>query len=272
MVQISFTMLCWMFHLSGWMWHQASAFTSNAWVVRHPSAELFQSMLRLSDSSLIKARREFDDDDGDLVNSMDITQLEKRVYYDTRERLDLQALSILPTEEDANDLEIFDDISNPFKVAIAAGGLSFLASLYFFQNMILSLVCFGLVAAFASWDPLDEQSTAGAFSRVVGRGLIRVTKKTQPRINAVAAAVVKGDAEIKELRKRIEDLEDEVATLEEENSELRKTLEMQYAIERALGKFSLDQLRYFAQKNGIPSSGTKSQLLKRLVESEIVDL
>jgi len=221
----------------------------------------------------VKDGRNYDDGDGDdLVNSMDIVQLERRVNNNTRERLDLQALAIIPSEDDENDMEMFEEISDPLKVAVAAGGLTFLASLYLFQNIVIAFIGFGTVAAFASWDPLEEQSTAGAFSRVLGRGVIRASKKTQPRLNAVASAVVKGDIEIKELKQRVEELEDELAAVEEENTILREALEMQYAIERALGKFSLDQLRYFAQKNGVAIGGTKSQILKRLVKNNVIDI
>lgn len=212
------------------------------------------------------------EEDREMDPDMDITELERRVYQDARERLDLQALSIVSSADDEYDPEIFEEVSNPIKVAIAAGGLSFITAFYLFNNVFVALACFAAVSAFASWDPLEEQSPAGAAARVVGRGVIRATKKTQPRITAVANAAVKGVSEIRDLERRVEDLENEVADLEEENAELRRIVEIQQVVEMNLGKFSLDELKYVAQKNGIPHTGTKSRLLKRLVEENAINL
>jgi len=228
-----------------------------------------RARIRMFESKSTKSRDGLSRD-GDF--SLEMAQLEKKVEVSARERMDLQALATVPSEYEDDDMGFFEEISNPLKVGIAAGGLSFLASYYVLHSFVFAGGCFLAAVLFATWDPMEEQSAAGAFTRVLGRGVIRASTKASPRISAVASAAVKGNQEVIELKERIAELETELAIQEEENVELRRILEMRRSIDRNLSRYSLEELKRLALRNTVPSSGTKSQLLMRLVKKGVIKL
>jgi hypothetical protein len=192
--------------------------------------------------------------------------LERDVVESTRARLDLQRVQEAFLEEEYDYGYIQERPVESWKVALSAGIVSSVAAnfLLFHSFILSSMVC---VAVFfiANGDPLEEDSVAGALARVVGRLTLQSVQVSQPKVRAIARAAVRGDAEVTQLQRRVDDLEDE-------NAELYLWKQRRQAVDEALSEFNVDELKAKARENSITIGGTKSQLLMRLVEAGIVRL
>eukprot|EP00814_Leptocylindrus_danicus_P009244 CAMPEP_0116013176 /NCGR_PEP_ID=MMETSP0321-20121206/5573_1 /TAXON_ID=163516 /ORGANISM="Leptocylindrus danicus var. danicus, Strain B650" /LENGTH=219 /DNA_ID=CAMNT_0003482681 /DNA_START=342 /DNA_END=1001 /DNA_ORIENTATION=- len=207
-----------------------------------------------------------------------MAKLERTVKADTQERLDLKAVTNLSakafdTGRDTPE-SIQQEIQNPWKVSIAAGAVAFFASLTMSHSVPLAGLCFGAAFLAAQWDPVDEDSVAGPIARTVGRNAIRA----QPKIKAVAKAAMSDvdevngyySQEMKELQKRVQALERENQVLTQENEEYRLKLARRDAVDRSMSSFNLDELKDMARTSGVPLTGTKAELMMRLIEAEII--
>lgn len=190
----------------------------------------------------------------------EISALEREVFESTRSRLDIRRVNEAFFEEED---ELQRGLYDSWKVALAAGLLTSLAAGMVFHSVFVS--AFACVAVFvvAIGDPIDETSAAGALARVVGRFTLKTV--AQPKVKAIARAAVRGNDEVFELRELLRDLE-------AENEELYLWKRRRIAVDEALNDFNVDELKEIARENKIRIGGTKSQLLMRLVEAEIVDL
>lgn len=179
----------------------------------------------------------------------------------TKARLDLKRINDAFLEE--------DDMIGPsdaWKVALSASIVASVASnTFLFHSLVLSSIVGMVVFFVANGDPLEEDSVAGSLARVVGRVTLKSVQSTQPKVRAVARAVVRGDSDIAQLEQRIEELE-------AENDELMLWKFRRQAVDEKLAEFNVDELKAKARSNKIPIGGTKSQLLMRLVEAGIVEL
>lgn len=201
-----------------------------------------------------------------------IAALEKQVVASAQSRIDMdRVLKVL--EEDnptpiKNDLMYDDeDLARTtalphWQVAVAAassiGGLSFVT----FQSYYVSVFVSGFVFVAAL---VNDDSLSGALARVVGRSTIRSVQASQPKIKALARAAVNGEEEIISLKQRIQELEDETASL-------RLWKERRLKVDEALSRFTLNELKETARQNKIAVGGSKSELLLRLVEADAVRL
>jgi hypothetical protein len=88
---------------------------------------------------------------------------------------------------------------------------------------------------------------------------------SQPKIKALARAVVTGEEEIVGLRQRVQELEDETTSL-------RLWKERRIKVDAALPRFTVNELKEIARENDLAVGGTKSELLFRLVEADAVNL
>lgn len=81
----------------------------------------------------------------------------------------------------------------------------------------------------------------------------------------MARAIMMGEEEISTLKA-------DLAEKEQELLELRRWKQLRIAVDDALPRFALDDLKELARKNGMMVGGTKTQLLLRLAEAGIIDL
>lgn len=202
-------------------------------------------------------------------NARILDDLDKQVQASARSKRDLQTvmqtLDDLPSTPVRNDLLYDDeDLSRPppsqFKVAAAAAILTASLAYVNLHNLFLtiSLASFVFIAA-----TLDDETLSGAIARILGRTTLRSVEVTQPKIKAVARAVVTGEQEVAQLKEKIADLEEEVR-------ELRAWKAKRIKFENGMARYSLNDLRYMARQRGVPDYGTKGDLLVRLVKANII--
>jgi hypothetical protein len=192
--------------------------------------------------------------------------LERDVVESTRARLDLQRVQEAFLEKEYDYGYIQERPVESWKVALSAGIVSSVAANFLLlHSFILSSVVCVAVFLIANGDPLEEDSVAGALARVVGRLTLQSVQVSQPTVRAIARAAVRGDAEVTQLQRRVDELEDE-------NAELYLWKQRRQAVDEALSEFNVDELKAKARENSITIGGTKSQLLMRLVEAGIVRL
>lgn len=207
----------------------------------------------------------------DLSNE-ELTLLEKQVVASTKSRIDMDR--VLKALDGGNGIDNnmsgrrndlmyeHEDLSRSpptgqwqvaGAAAIVSGALSFVA---FGGNYIFSagICCFVFVAA-----TLDDDSLSGALARILGRSAIQSVQASQPKIKALARAVVTGEEEIMELRAHVRKLEDE-------NASLMQWKERRIMVDETLPRYTVVQLKEMAKQNGLSDGGTKTDLLFRLVE------
>jgi hypothetical protein len=101
-------------------------------------------------------------------------------------------------------------------------------------------------------------------ARILGRFTVQSVQASQPKIRALARALVTGEEEILELQQRLQQLE-------EENEQLLLWKLRRLRVDQVMLSYSLDQLKDLARDNNVSVGGTKSELLLRLIEADIVD-
>ena len=149
----------------------------------------------------------------------------------------------------------------PSQIQVAAAASIITACLAFISmhSVVVTLVLSSFVFVAATMD--DDLS--GAVARILGRTTLKSVEATQPKIKAVARAVVTGEQEVAQLKDRIIQLEDEVR-------ELRLWKSKRVKFENGMARYSLNDLRYMAKQRGLPDSGTKGDLLTRLVQANVI--
>ena len=151
------------------------------------------------------------------------------------------------------------------QVAAAAGLVTGAGSYVVLQNYYISLSVAGFVFVTAFLVDDDDNNLTGALARILGRRTLQSVQATQPRVRALARAVVTGEAEIGALKEQIRQLEREAAAL-------RRWKEQRIKIDRALPRFKVEELRAMARDNELVVKGTKLDLLVRLVEADVIEL
>jgi len=99
----------------------------------------------------------------------------------------------------------------------------------------------------------------------VGRAGLEALYGIQPKLSAIARAVVKGDDDLIKLQQKY-------SHLEEENSRLKRWIELRIAVDEALPRYDVQWLKAQARDAQLTVGGTKSQLLMRLVEAGVLQL
>lgn len=215
-------------------------------------------------------------------NDIDITTLEKQVMASTQEQLDMQRFKSIFQNSDTlkHSRSKEEPITKPppsqWNIALASATVLSLASLVTLQiqtpfNFYISVVVFTTTFLVANRDPIQEEDlddVTGPITRTVGRVTLDSLEKSKPTIQAVARAVVNGDSaenEIRQLRQRVE-------TLEQENKDLKLWIERRNAIDERSKLYNMEKLKDLARENKIAVGGTKSQLMMRLIEHNVLDL
>lgn len=218
-------------------------------------------------------------------SDLDILALEKEVRASTQEQLDIQRIqNILTPKSKGNkitsameNMESYN--KNPpsqRNIAIASATTVSLSSLLMLQlpspyNIYISLIAFVSTFVIANRDPIKDEDlddVTGPITRTVGRVALQSLEKSKPKIQAVARAVVNGDSsedEIQYLMKRIEDLENE-------NNQLKQWIQRRNSIDERSKYYTIDQLKDIARENKVSVSGTKTNLMMRLIEANALDL
>lgn len=212
-------------------------------------------------------------------DEMDIAPLEELVIASAKSSLDLErVMKMLDDGDDTalllerNDL-MYDDedlkwpTTSKWQVASAAALVTGGASFAFLQNAYLStcLVVFVFVTA-----TLDDDSLSGALARIVGRSTLRSVRASQPKIKALARAVlVTTGAEVEE---EIDGLKAKIKRLEEENAALRLWKDRRGKVDEALQRYKGPELKETARFYGLAVNGSKSELIMRLVEANVIQL
>jgi len=150
--------------------------------------------------------------------------------------------------------------ASQWQIALAAAAAS--AGLVFWIwsfNGSVALVTFVLVFGLAVRDPLEDDSVWGALARLVGRQTISSYQASQPKLQALARAVVTGEEEIVALQLQLQ-------ALQQENQALQQWKQIRLEAEDSLGDYTVPQLKEELRQAQLPVSGTKLQLLTRLLE------
>jgi hypothetical protein len=196
--------------------------------------------------------------------------MERQVLASAQAKLDtnriLEALEVTNRDDRKSDTVPSSGTVHPWKVAVAASLLCSAAVLVLSKyNLFLTLVVAAGVFLVAAGDPVDDDSLVGAVARVVGRATLQSVEASQPKVRAVARAVVTGQDEVNDLQQRL-------LNLETENAELRKWKIQRIKAEDCLADYSLPILKDQAREHNLQVSGTKLQLLMRLVDAGVVEL
>jgi hypothetical protein len=202
----------------------------------------------------------------------DIASLEREVQASVQAQLDRKRVLEAFLENKPSSSLIPSNSNDPlpalsqssWQVPAAAAVVASTISLLIFHNPYATALVLVSVFIVASGDPLEEDSLAGALARILGRFTLQSVQASQPKIRALARAVVTGEEEILQLQQRLQQLE-------EENEQLLLWKVRRLRVDEVMLTYSLDQLKDLARDNNVSVGGTKSQLLLRLVEADIVD-
>jgi hypothetical protein len=197
----------------------------------------------------------------------DINALEKEVVASTQAKLDLKRVTdALGVNVSPNtDPEKTAMLEAPWRTALAAAFAASTISLLATNNPTASTVAFIGVFFLANRDPMDEEGAFGAFARLLGRVTIKSVESSKPKLRAMARAAITSEEEILRLQQRVNELEEEKASL-------LLWKQRRLAVDESMSEFPLDELKEKARQNKLPVGGTKSKLLMRLVEENIIKL
>jgi hypothetical protein len=200
----------------------------------------------------------------------DIASLEREVLASVQAQLDRKRVveAFLEDKPSSSLGPLNDPLSkqsqSSWQIPAAAAVVTSTVSFVLLHNIYVTALVLASVFIAASGDPVEEDSLVGALARILGRFTLQSVEASQPKVRAVARAVVTGEQEILQLQQRLKQLE-------KENEQLRLWKVRRMRVDEALPNYSIDQLKDKARDNGISVGGTKSQLLLRLVETGILD-
>jgi hypothetical protein len=215
-----------------------------------------------------------------------MSEIEKEVLATTQAKLDLKRVKSALMGQGTRDITIDDIIQSddnalsisieakgppPSQLAIALAAASFLGLLSFLtiHMPLLSLVVFLATIYVASRDPVNDEALvegdiSGPVTRIVGRATLESIKKTKPTMQRMVRAVASQD-EYDKLFMKFQELENE-------NQDLKQWVQQREAINDQAKNFTMDSLKDIARDNSLKVSGTKVQLMTRLVDNGCLNL
>lgn len=197
----------------------------------------------------------------------DFYEIEKKVRASAQADLDMKRIANALDENSVPRDDLFPErvpSSGP-SVALAAAASSATLALVTFHSITVSGFVFVVVFLAASGDPNDEESILGPIMRVLGRATIKSVEASQPKMKALARAVVTGEEEIAALKRQM-------AELQKENDQLRQWQERRNKLDENISAFSHEELKQYARMNGIQVGGTKPQLFLRLIDAGVIKI
>lgn len=224
------------------------------------------------------------------VLSRGIVDLERQVVASTQAKLDVKRIvdaldgddDIAPPPpqtagmtNDSTSSSYLDDVVRPdepipsssWKVGLAAASaVSILSYFFVLHNSYIAIILAIATFLAASADPLndDDDDVISPISRIIGRATLKSVKASQPKAKAIARVMVTGEEDVKRLKTRVLELEDE-------NAALRLWQQQRLKVDATISKYTLDELKQRARESHLPVGGTKSQLLMRLIEAGVIE-
>lgn len=212
--------------------------------------------------SLLKMRFfGFSEDEQSKITKDEMVLLEKQVQASAQAQIDRTNAkkAILDPYPQQQAL-----VPPPWAAAVAASVASGSVAFFTLQSLPLAVIAALGVAFVASRNPLEEKDNLGAVARTVGRYTIASVEAATPKAKAMARAALTGEEELVQLKQRLQ-------YLEEENVQLKLWKKRRVWVDRELSSYNLQDLKQQARESGIQVGGTKSQLLMRLVEANVID-
>lgn len=170
----------------------------------------------------------------------------------------------------------------PLQISAAAAISAFIGCECVTHSNFLSLIVLAVVFISAFKDPVDDEGLVGAISRILGRATIHTVESSKPRLKRIARAAIVDDDDESFFktdigRQRIRTNQDPrlaryIQQLEDENASLSLWKERRQMVDQYLPYYSMDDLHSKARQSGIDISCTKSQLVMRLLEADIIQL
>jgi len=214
------------------------------------------------------------------VNKTELELIEKEVLATTQSKLDWKYVqeSLLGrnkgNEKYTNSIAISNSnnigkedpslVLSPLKVSFASATLVGAAVYALFREPLVALLVLFFVFTLANRNPLDEENAIGAFFRIIGRFVLQVLYRTIPKLQSIARAII---ADENHVEQQIIMLEDTIYQLQNENESLLQIIARRNKIDDMLTQYTVDELKAMARKANLPVSGTKDQILTRLVEN-----
>lgn len=203
----------------------------------------------------------------------EIAEIERKIQASVQQQMDYnQVTRKLQLVDDHNYNDSFSMAAasssaqqHAWQVALTAATVAAGGSLVLFTNLYVSLFVWVTIFIVANADPLQDDSLLGALARVLGRATLDSYETSKPKMQALARAVVTGQDEVRELRQSLQELQ--IRT-----DELALWKQRRLWVEDNLAYYSLEDLKQQARIHRLPVSGTKIQLLQRLVDAEIIDI
>jgi hypothetical protein len=249
----------------------------------HATTKAFHSARTFSTvpcESVYYARGVFDDDTTAILAKM-----EEEVLASAQARTDsqrvLQALFTKNGGDNIDDVHITkidnnllnelpskassSPVISQWKIALAAACVASVSCYTLILRGSLVAAGFVFVVTFgvANTDPLADDTLGGALARLVGRSTLQSLEASRPKAKAVARALVVGQDEIQLLRQELRQAQQEISVL-------RLWKEQRLFVDEALSRYSLEELKDQARANRIAVGGTKTQLLIRLVQANVI--
>jgi hypothetical protein len=175
-----------------------------------------------------------------------------------------------------------------FQISIAAAIVcGTIAEIVFHNTFIATIISISIfLSAFLDDDPdhhwhqdssnsrnNNYSALTGALARILGRTTIRSVQASEPKIKAIARVVITGEEDIQHLQQTIQILQRENDTLRQENQQLQQWKQTHILIYQHLfPKYTLVQLKDMAKLHQLPVSGTKLELMERLLDANVLQL
>ena len=117
----------------------------------------------------------------------------------------------------------------------------------------------------------DSGTMTGALARILGRTTLRSVQASEPKFKAIARVVLTGQEDIQYLQQTIQVLQQENDVLRLENQQLQQWKQTHELIYRDIfPKYTLVQLKDLAKVHQLPISGTKVELIERLLAAKVL--
>jgi len=210
------------------------------------------------------------------TSNRQLYQLEKQVRATSQAKLDydsiVQALDKAATDDERErNLNSLVGLPNdallvpPWKIALASSTVVACSTFYLFSSLTITITLSTTVFFIALMDPTQDETLWGPVARMLGRATLQSYQASQPKVRALARAVLTGEAELQTLQER-------VRQLEEEKEELLMYKRRRDYVDAKMGSYSLEELKDVARRKGIKMGGTKSQLMMRLLEADAIPI
>eukprot|EP00980_Cylindrotheca_fusiformis_P030006 scaffold24174_cov117-Cylindrotheca_fusiformis.AAC.7 len=225
---------------------------------------------------------------------MNILDMEKEVVASARLKMDQRKIvesldtTTSTTSSSGNNKKSPEKaalLAPAWQISAAAGISAFVGCECITHNNFLSMIALTVVFVSALKDPVDDEGLFGAISRILGRATIQTVESSKPRLKRIAKAAIIDDEDDgnnffstdrgkEQLLRTHQDprLVRYIQQLEEENASLSRWKEQRQLVDQYLPYYSMDDLQAKARQYGIDIACTKTQLMLRLLEADIIQL